>query len=191
MVKNPEAYDRWFQQETPQHVVPFLLKSLQHTLRQSVDEALRKQGLELSFAQFAALFGLHCEPGITGAQLARRAMVSAQTMNSALRRLEIEGRLERRPHPDSRRADSWSVTAEGVELLNRARTVAASVFARMFGALGADEIANLESYLRRCLAALDGSEPAPRRGTARPTKSGRTRTGAPARNGRPRPVDGP
>ena len=120
-----------------------------------MDEALRKRGLELSFAHFAALFGLYCEPGITGAKLARRAMVSAQTMNSALRRLEEEGRIERRPHPDSRRADSWTLTPEGLELLEQAREVAARVFARMLAPLAPAEAAALEDYLRRCIAALD------------------------------------
>jgi DNA-binding MarR family transcriptional regulator len=160
MVKNPEAQGAWLQLqlETPEHIVGFLLKSLHHMLRQSVDEALRKQGLELSFAHFS----LHCEPGITGAQLARRAMVSAQTMNAALRRLELEGRIERRPHPDSRRADSWWLTEEGVDLLKRARKVGASIFTRMLAPLTETEIANLESYLRRCIAALETAEELPR-----------------------------
>ena len=156
MVKNPEGV--WLKLEAPEHIVGFLLKSLQHTLRQSVDEALRKEGLELSFAHFAALFGLHCEPGITGAQLARRAMVSAQTMNAVLRRLELDGRIERRPHPDSRRADSWTLTADGVELLTRARKVGASIFSRMLAPLDAEEIAGLERTLRRCIAALEAPE---------------------------------
>lgn len=158
MVKNPEAHGAWLKLETPEHMVGFLLKSLQHMLRQSVDEALRKQGLELSFAHFAALFGLHCEPGITGAQLARRAMVSAQTMNAVLRRLELEGRIERRPHPDSRRADSWSLTEEGLELLTRARKVGATIFSQMLAPLEAAEVANLQDYLRRCITALETLE---------------------------------
>src|ERR1700741_4557848 len=103
--KNPEAFGAWMKLDKPDHIVGFLLKSLQHTLRQTLDEALRKQGIELSFAQFGALFGLHCEPQSTGAKLARRAFVSAQTMNTVLRRLEEDGLIQRRPHPDSRRAD--------------------------------------------------------------------------------------
>ncbi len=106
---------------------------MQHTLRQTFDEALRKQGVELSFAQFAALFNLHSDPGVTGARLARRAMVSAQTMNSALRALELDGYIERRPHPLSRRADSWSLTDAGLEELARARRVGNAIFARMLG----------------------------------------------------------
>lgn len=186
MPKKPEAYGSWLKLDKPEHMVGFLLKSLQHTLRQTMDEALRKQGVDLSFAHFAALFGLYCEPGITGAKLARRAMVSAQTMNSALRRLEADGRIERRPHPDSRRADSWTATGEGLELLEQARAVGAATFERMLAPLDRAETAALESSLRRCIAALEADEdlaparalrapPAPRRNakrTPRQTEAG-------------------
>jgi DNA-binding MarR family transcriptional regulator len=164
MPKNREGLRTWLKLDKSERI-GFLLKSLQHSLRQTIDETLRKQGVELSFAHFAALFNLHHEPGISGAQLARRAMVSAQTMNSALRALEREGLIERRAHPDSRRADSWSLTAAGLRELGRAREVGSGVFSRMLGALDANEIAALENYLGRCVAALDGdgrlSETAP------------------------------
>jgi DNA-binding MarR family transcriptional regulator len=141
--------------DRPEQVVGLLLKSLNHTLRQSVDEAMRARGVALSFAHFATLFGLHSEPGITGAQLARRAMVSAQTMNSILRRLERERLIERKPHPESRRADSWSLTAHGGEQLERARAILDSVFSRMLSALRPAEVEELQNYLRRCVAALE------------------------------------
>jgi DNA-binding MarR family transcriptional regulator len=147
--------------ERSEHIVGFLLKSLQHTLRQRMDEAMRTHGIELSFAHFAALFGLYSEPGSNGAKLARRAFVSAQTMNSVLRRLEDDGHIERRPHPDSRRADSWFLTDEGLEQLERARKVGQRVFDRMLGSLDATELERLESYLKRCNTALEerGTEP--------------------------------
>ena len=156
MPKNPESFGDWLKLEKPEHILGFLLKSLQHTLRQRIDETLRKQGVELSFAQFAALFNLHCDSGVTGARLARRAFVSAQTMNSALRALEQEGYIERRPHPLSRRADSWSLTEAGLEELKRARQVGSTVFERMLAGFNAKETTAFEDYLRRCIAALDG-----------------------------------
>jgi DNA-binding MarR family transcriptional regulator len=137
-----------------EQVIGFLFKSLHHSLRQAVDEALRRNKLELSFAHMVTLFGLHFEPGSTGAQLARRAMVSPQTMNPVLRRLEEEGLIERRPHPDSRRADSWFLTDIGTEQFRRARGVADEVFSRMLSALDAGEIERLQDYLRRCIAAI-------------------------------------
>ena len=155
MPKNSESFGDWLKLEKPEHALGFLLKSLQHTLRQRIDEALRKQGVELSFAQFAALFNLQSDPGVTGARLARRAFVSAQTMNSALRALEQDGYIERQRHP-SRRADSWSLTKAGLAELSRARKVGSAVFERMLHAFDAKEIAAFVDYLRRCIAALDG-----------------------------------
>ena len=155
MAKNPEAPPVRRQQLGDTEQIGFLLKSLQHTLRQNIEEALRKQGVELSFAHFVALFNLHYDPGISGAQLARHAMVSAQTMNAALHTLERDGLLERRPHPDSRRADSWSLTDAGLDELERARTIGSSMFRRMLSTLDADEVAAFTDYLRRCIAALD------------------------------------
>lgn len=170
MKRNAESYGSRLKLDTPDHVIGFLLKSLQHTLRQTMDEALRKRGSDLSFAHFAALFGLHCEPGSTGAKLARRAFVSAQTMNSVLRRLESEGLIERGPHPDSRRADSWTLTSQGLEQLEQARTVGAAICSQMLAPLSSTEITQFEDYLRRCIAALEsaprGAEPA-RRGQKR------------------------
>jgi DNA-binding MarR family transcriptional regulator len=154
MAKNPEAIKGWTELGKPERI-GFLLKSLHHTLRQTFDETLRKQGVELSFAHLVALFNLHYDPGISGAQLARRAMVSAQTMNSALRALEFDGYIERRPHPDSRRADSWSLTSAGLAELKRARAVGSAVFGGMLAGWTTQEIAAFEHSLRRCVAALD------------------------------------
>jgi DNA-binding MarR family transcriptional regulator len=83
-------------------------------------------------------------------------MVSAQTMNSALRALELDGYIERRPHPSSRRADSWSLTEAGLEELERARKVGSAIFAQMLGGFMPNEVAAFEDYLRRCITALGG-----------------------------------
>ena len=181
MPKKREAYGSWLKLDRPEHVVGFLLKSLQHLLRQAMDEAMRKKGVDLSFAHFGALFVIYGEPGITGAKLARRIMVSAQTMNSALRRLEADGRIERRPHPDSRRADSWTVTEQGLDLLEHARTVGAAIFERMLAPLDQAETAALESSLRRCIAALeadDDADASPRDASAAPTPRRGAKRGA-------------
>ena len=68
--------------------------------------------------------------------------------------LEQDGYLERRPHPASRRADSWSLTAAGLEELDRARRVGTAIFTRMLATFDETEIGAFEDYLRRCIAAL-------------------------------------
>jgi DNA-binding MarR family transcriptional regulator len=186
MPKNPESLGGWLKLDKPEHILGFLLKSLQHTVRQTFDETLRKQGVELSFAQFSALFSLHSDPGVTGALLARRAFVSAQTMNSALRALEQDGYIERRPHPSSRRADSWSLTEAGLEELKRARQVGAAIFTRMLAEFNAKEIAAFEDYLRRCISALDGDSATAAHAPPRSRAQKRWRRGAAGGTGRQR-----
>ena len=148
----------WLESAKPVQIVGFLLKRLNHSLRQDLDEALRQGRVRLSFAQLTTLFGVFFEPGLTGAQLARRSIVSAQTMNSLLRNLESGGFIERRPHPESRRADSWFLTQKGSKQLEEARVIGDAVFARMLTGMSAKEIRTLEGYLRRCIDALEGEE---------------------------------
>jgi DNA-binding MarR family transcriptional regulator len=148
----------WLKSSQPELVIGYLLKTLHHGLRQALNDALRERRVGLSFAQGATLFELYFEPGLTGAQLARRAPVSAQTMNSMLRNLEAMSFIERRPHPESRRADSWFLTERGADEVAQARVTGDAVFRRMLSALKAEEIRNFQSYLRRCIDALEADD---------------------------------
>jgi DNA-binding MarR family transcriptional regulator len=174
MPKNPKAPGPVVE---PKHSVGFLLRLLEHTLQQTMHDGLRKEGVELSFAAVMALFGLHFEPGVTGAKLARRAFVSAQTMNSVLRHLELDGLIERRPHPDSRRADSWSLTEAGLVELEIAHRVGTSVFHKMLASFGAQEVAAFSDYMRRCIHALGGDD----LGLPKELRTGREQEPAPRR----------
>jgi DNA-binding MarR family transcriptional regulator len=139
----------------PGEVIAYLLKSLHHSLRQAVDEAFRVRRIEMSFAHLATLYTLQAEPGVAGAELARRGFVTAQTMNTILRRLEKDGDIERRPHPASMRADSWFITKAGEQRLERAKVVGDEVWRRMLSALKAGEVEQLQGLLKRCIVGLD------------------------------------
>ena len=140
---------------TPEEHIGFLLKTLHLGLRQTLEVQLREHRIPLSFAQVGALFNLSIEPGLPGAQLARRASVSAQTMHTILRRLEANGFITRRPHPESRRADSWFLTEDGEAMLEQARTVGDAVFARVLSVFSESEAEEFKRSLRRCIAALE------------------------------------
>jgi DNA-binding MarR family transcriptional regulator len=166
----------WLKTAEPEPVVGYLLKTLHHGLRRTLNDALRGR-VGLSFPQGAALFELYFEPGLTGAQLARRALVSAQTMNSMLRNLETLGFIERRPHPESRRADSWFPTERGAEEVRQARVIGDAVFRRMLASFTSEEVSTLQDYLHRCIDAIEGDgrehivvKGAPRSATARPSR---------------------
>lgn len=135
--------------------VGYQFKRLGAALRQQLDGTLRRQGVGLSMAHMAALFALEDEPGAAGATLARHAMVTAQAMNTVLRRLERDGYIGRTPQPHNRRADCWQVTPAGQRQLARARAAGKPVFRRMLSALTPREQTELRRLLARCVAALE------------------------------------
>jgi len=136
--------------------VGYQFKRLGAALRQQLDCALRRQGVGLSLAHMAALFALADEPGATGAMLARHEMITAQAMNTVLRRLERDGYIERRPQPNNRRADCWHATPAGARQLARGRAAGEPVFRRMLAPLSAREQSELQRLLARCVTALEG-----------------------------------
>src|SRR5262245_35591211 len=115
--------DREPETESPEQAIGRLLKNLHLSVRQAVEEAFRVQRSGLAFVHFVALLTLESEPGIPGAALARRGFVTAQTMNTILRRLERDGDVTREPHPERTRADSWFLTKTGQVRLGRARVI--------------------------------------------------------------------
>ncbi len=156
-VRVPTPHDA--RDEASPYVLGYLLKSLQHSLRQAMDEALRKNSM--SFAHFATLFSVSSAPGTPGAQLARTAFVTAQAMNTILQRLEKDGLILREPHPNNLRADRWYITPSGTRAMQKARTRCAPVLERMVASLSGTETARFEDYLRRCIAGLEDQSSVP------------------------------
>lgn len=140
--------------------VGYLLKQLMSALRRRMDERLRHRELDLSMAHMAALFALQEEPGIAGAQLARRTMISAQAMNGVLRRLEADGLISRSRHPENRHTDCWRLSLAGTRRLARARLAAEPVLQGMQSGLNPHERVELQRLLGRCISSLEAMPPA-------------------------------
>ena len=138
--------------------IGLLFRSINFNFRQEMDKALRNGGVGLSFGEISPMLVLLLYPGINGAQLARHSMVSAQAMNSVLRKLVSKNYIERRPHPDSLRADSWYLSDKGSGLLERAKKIFEAATSRMLSGLNAREVKNLEKYLRSCATSLEDSD---------------------------------
>lgn len=133
----------------------YLLKRLQHSIRQAIDERMRTANVGLSFAHIVTLFAINRHPGISGARIAKATMVTAQTVNTILRRLESEGSLERKPHPDNRRVDCWYITDAGRTQMNKARAAADPVWDNMLAPLAEQEVSQLRGLLKRCIEGLE------------------------------------
>ena len=138
----------------PEEQIGYLLKRLMHLFRHLVDLRLRRNS-DLSFAYLVTLDQIQQEPGVAGARLARRLLVTAQTMTGLLRRLEKEGAIERRPDPQNRRADRWYLLPAGLERLSSARASGGPVMTQMLSLLSASEVSALRGYLERCVEGLE------------------------------------
>lgn len=143
---------------TPEEQIGYLLKRLMHQFRHQVEERLRGE-CDMSLAHLVTLDQLQHEPGVAGARLARRLLVTAQTMTGLLRRLEDEGAIERRPDPHNRRADRWFMLPAGVARLNAARAAGAPVMTKMLSHLDEREVGELRNYLERCVVGLEDGDP--------------------------------
>lgn len=144
----------------PEEEIGYLLKRLMHLFRHELEQRLRESA-SLSFANMVALSGIAEQPGIAGAQLARRLMITAQSMAVLLRRLEQDGSIERRRDPRNRRADRWYVLPAGLARLQGARAAGSPVMTQMLSRLSADEVGGLRGYLERCVQSLEeGTQPA-------------------------------
>jgi len=141
----------------PGQDVGLALRQLMHTLRQNVEAALRAQDIDLSFVHGMVLKNLAREPGLSGAQVARRALVTAQTMNGVLRSMEAAALIVREPHPENRRQDCWFLTKDGARRMEQAHEVVDGVLSRMLAPLSRADAARLTALLRECTDTLQAT----------------------------------
>jgi DNA-binding MarR family transcriptional regulator len=132
----------------------YLIGRLDWVVRRNIDEVVRAHGLSVN--QFTTLSVLYSRSGLSNAQLARRALVSPQSMNEVLLPLERRGLVRRRAHPDHGRILQARLTAKGRRLLAACNAGVHEVEARMVGNLGARDQAALRRGLLAGVRALRG-----------------------------------
>ena len=115
---------------------------------------MRAHGPASSFAHALVMFSLAREPGLSGAQAARRAQVTAQTMNGLLRNLEAAGYVVREQNPENRRADRWFLTQAGLRHLEFGKAVGDEVTRMMLIPLTSSDVNQLCALLNKCSRAL-------------------------------------
>ncbi len=115
----------------------YQLRRAQYAYRLALDRALEPTGV--TAPQFATLALLQARPGLSNAELARQSLITPQTMNTILGRLESAGLVERTPHPGHGRILRAELTQAGQSVLDRCLGRAAAVEACLLGALGAAE----------------------------------------------------
>ena len=136
-------------------LVGYRLKQVQAALRSRIDAVLRPLGL--TTPQYACLELLGRSPGASGAELARGAFVSRQTMNVVLRSLQDQGLVAHSRRMGGGRAQPLELTSQGDELWRRAAQRVAGVEALMVSRLSDEQGRDLHRALTACAEALEGS----------------------------------
>ncbi|MFZ6655358.1 MarR family winged helix-turn-helix transcriptional regulator [Undibacterium sp. TJN19] len=117
-----------------------------HRIR--MEKALVDKGITLP--QFSVLTMLAAYPGASGADLARLALLTPQTMSVIVSNLERDGMVTRQPHPVHGRIQLIDITAEGRALLAQCKHLVQPIGQSLTAGLGAEE----EKIVRRWLVEI-------------------------------------
>lgn len=125
----------------------WLLKQAFYFSLTTVNEAISDHGV--STAQIGLLRQLANEPGLSGAELARRLLITPQGVQLALTALERRGLVERRQNPQHGRILQAYLTDEGRAVTSAVLADALAAHAKVFGVLTAEEQQTLRALLGR------------------------------------------
>lgn len=126
----------------------YLLRQAQAANRLAMERALGRLGV--TPPQFVVLTMLRAYPGLSGADLARVALLTPQTVGVIIGNLERDGAIVKSPHPVHGRILQWTLTRRGAALLRRCRRHAMALERRLAAGLNA----NAEQTVRRWLSKI-------------------------------------
>ncbi len=132
--------------------VGHLITRAQSALRSAMDAGLREHGI--TTPQYAALGALEHEDALSGAELARRCFVTAQTMNAVLVTLARGKLIVRRPHPTHGRVIEIVLTPLARSLLRKADATVWAIEERMLDGMSSRSRRKLAGRLKHCIEAL-------------------------------------
>jgi DNA-binding MarR family transcriptional regulator len=134
----------------------WLLKQAFYFSLTTVNDAISSHGV--STAQIGVLRQLSNEPGLSGAELARRLLISPQGVQLALTSLERRGLVERKQDPQHKRILQAYLTDEGRNVVATVLGVAVAAHEEVFGVLSAQEQETLRELLSRVVEKGTGHE---------------------------------
>lgn len=135
--------------------VGYLIKRAQTVLHDAMADALGP--LDLTVTQYAVLIALDEEPGLSNADLARRAFVTPQSMFAVLQELERRQLVVRRPHPQHQRVLQAGLTAAGRRTLRSAAAAVDAIEEQMLRKLSSPARSRLANALLSCIDSLTQS----------------------------------
>jgi DNA-binding MarR family transcriptional regulator len=121
----------------------------------TVNDAISEHGV--STAQIGVLRQLSNQPGLSGAELARRLLISPQGVQLVLTALENRGLIERKPDPQHKRILRAYLTDQGRKVAVKVISDAVAAHEKVFDVLTADEQATLRELLGRVVERARGT----------------------------------
>jgi len=125
----------------------YLLRQAQAAARLTMERSLA--GLGVTTPQFVVLTMLKAYPGLSGADLARVALLTPQTTGVIIRNLERDGAIRKTPHPVHGRVLQWTLTRRGMTLLDKCRRHAKAVERRLAAGLSAKAQVTVRRWLAK------------------------------------------
>jgi DNA-binding MarR family transcriptional regulator len=139
----------------PRSRVAYLVYRLERRLRIRIEEAVRDHGLTTT--EYVTLSVLRRHDGMSCAELARWTFVTPQAMNQVISALERRGLVSRRPDSRHARTRRTSVTADGLQVLDRCDRCVDVIEADMLGDMPPETVELLGETLARCARALEAT----------------------------------
>ena len=136
----------------PEPRLSYVLGRLDRILRRRLATALEETGLTLP--AYTALSVLRAQDGLSNAQLARRSLVTPQSMSEVLTLLVELGYVRRLAEPGHGRVIRTELTPAGSATLDRCDVAVDAVEHEMLNGLDADGVAHLHDVLIACGRAL-------------------------------------
>jgi DNA-binding MarR family transcriptional regulator len=133
--------------------ISYAVGRLDRVLRRRLGEALEPHGLSLP--EYTTLSVLRLRSGLSNAQLARRSLITPQSMNEVLARLEDRRLVRRLADPSHGRIRPAQLTAAGRRALARADAAVDQVERAMLSGVSAPERRRLRELLAAALRGLE------------------------------------
>jgi DNA-binding MarR family transcriptional regulator len=130
----------------------YLLRQAAAASRLTLERALAELGA--TQPQFVVLTMLKAYPGLSGADLARVALLTPQTVGVIIRNLERDGAIRKTPHPVHGRVLQWTLTKRGLSLLEKCRRHALALERRLGAGLSPQGQATVRRWLGKIAADL-------------------------------------
>lgn len=130
------------------------IKRAEQAVVSQKDHALR--GIDITLAQYVSLVPLLGSGGMSGAELARRCMVTPQTMATIITNLEAKGLVVRTVSRDHAKVLITNLTPKGVRLLRLADQRASDIERFLADEFTDEERLGLRDQLTRVVERLNG-----------------------------------